>query len=76
MTHACTSTDPQIWLADLFASQSAARGEVIRRKARDVERFAGWDAFRAEVKRRGFRAYENCGQVIIFCNAAPIQRIE
>ena len=63
---------PEAWLHDLFASNAARNGEVIRRKARDIERFAGWEAFRAELQRRGYRAVENCGQVVIFCNRAPI----
>ncbi|MEN9062947.1 N-(5'-phosphoribosyl)anthranilate isomerase [Ponticoccus litoralis] len=66
---------PEHWLNDLFASKAARDGAVIRRKLRDIERFVGIEAFRQEVARRGYRAYENAGQVVIFCNAAPIRRI-
>lgn len=75
MTQTCSPLNPEIWLNDLFRSKAAMRGEVIRRKARDVERFAGWEAFRAELDRRGFRAVENSGQIVIFCNQAPIRPI-
>jgi len=34
-------------------------GQVIRHKARDIERYAGRDAFLAEVLARGFQAVEN-----------------
>ena len=34
---------------------------MIRRKARDVERFAGMDRFLVEIDRRGYRAVENSG---------------
>ena len=46
---------------------------MIRRKARDIERFAGMALFMAEIDRRGFRAMENSGQIVIFCNRAPIR---
>jgi len=46
---------------------------VIRRKARDIERFAGVDLFLREIDRRGYRAIENSGQIVIFCNRAPIR---
>ena len=46
---------------------------MIRRKARDIERYAGWALFRAEIARRGYRAVENSGQIVIFCSRAPIR---
>ncbi|SDY49294.1 aspartate aminotransferase [Citreimonas salinaria] len=49
------------------------QGEVIRRKARDVERFAGMDRFMQEIERRGYRVTENSGQLVIFCNRAPVR---
>ena len=64
----------QIWLDDLFASKAVQRGEVIRRKKRDIERFAGIDAFLSEINRRGFQVVENAGQFVIFCNREPIRR--
>lgn len=63
------------WLDDLFASGAARQGAVVRRKLRDIERFAGLEAFQREIARRGYRAYENSGQVVIFCNRSPITRI-
>lgn len=64
---------PDIWLKDLFTSQAVMDGAVIRRKARDIERFAGMAQFMAEIDRRGFRAIENAGQIVIFCNRAPLR---
>lgn len=66
---------PESWLSDLFDSKAVQQGAVIRRKARDVERFAGMDRFLAEIDRRGFQVLENAGQLVIFCNRAPIRRI-
>jgi hypothetical protein len=64
---------PEIWLNDLFASKAVQQGAVIRRKARDVERFAGMDAFLREIDRRGYQVVENSGQLVIFCNRAPLR---
>lgn len=64
---------PEIWLKDLFASKAVQQGAVIRRKARDVERFVGMDAFLREIDRRGYQVVENSGQLVIFCNRAPLR---
>ncbi len=66
---------PEVWLNDLFASKAVQQGAVIRRKARDVERYAGLDRFMMEIDRRGFQVVENAGQFVIFCNRAPIRRV-
>jgi len=63
---------PDIWLNDLFACKAVQQGGVIRRKARDIERFVGKDLFLREIDRRGYQAAENAGQIIIFCNRAPV----
>lgn len=75
MDHAPAPLTPEGWLAALFASKAARDGQVIRRKARDIERYAGWTLFRAEIERRGYRAVENSGQIVIFCNRAPIRQM-
>jgi hypothetical protein len=64
---------PEAWLYDLFASKAVQEGGVIRRKARDVERFVGMEFFMQEIHRRGFQVAENSGQIIIFCNRAPVR---
>lgn len=63
-------------MRNLFSSRAAAEGAVIRRKLRDIERFVGRDAFMAEIRRRGFQAVENAGQIVIFCNREPIRLIQ
>ncbi|KIC19234.1 MULTISPECIES: hypothetical protein [unclassified Leisingera] len=64
------------WLQQLFQSQAAAKGGVVRRKKRDIERLLGWDRFRFELKRRGYHAVENAGQVVIFCNQDAVRIIQ
>ncbi|MEM6479356.1 MAG: aspartate aminotransferase [Pseudomonadota bacterium] len=66
------SLSPEAWLCDLFGSKAVSGGAVIRRKRRDVERFAGMELFMREIERRGFQVAENGGQLIIFCNQAPV----
>jgi hypothetical protein len=64
---------PEVWLHDLFTSRAVQQGTVIRRKKRDVERLAGMDRFLREIHRRGFQVAENSGQIVIFCNRAPVR---
>lgn len=66
---------PDVWLHDLFACKAVQQGGVIRRKARDVERFVGFTAFFAEIDRRGYQVVENAGQLVIFCNREKIRRL-
>ena len=61
------------WVVQVFSARAAAEGGVVRRKARDVERVVGRDRFEAEIARRGYRAVENAGQYVIFCNRDPIR---
>jgi hypothetical protein len=66
---------PEIWIRDVFACKAVQQGLVVRRKLRDIERYAGLEAFLAEVRLRGFRAVENRGQILVFCNQAPIRQL-
>lgn len=63
------------WLRQMFATQAAIEGGIVRRKVRDVERLLGRERFEYELRRRGFQAVENAGQFVIFCNAEPVRRI-
>lgn len=67
--------DPETWVRNLFKSKSAIEGRVIRRRLRDVERFASRALLLSEINRRGYRALENAGQIVIFCNQGPIIRV-
>ena len=66
---------PDIWLRQIFSSHAARDGGVVRRKVRDVERIVGRDAFEAYLRRQGYRAVENAGQYVVFCNRAPVRLI-
>ncbi|ANT59109.1 N-(5'-phosphoribosyl)anthranilate isomerase [Salipiger sp. CCB-MM3] len=64
---------PEDWLRQMFLSRAAAQGGVVRRKTRDIDRIVGRERFLAELDRRGFRAVENAGQTVIFCNCEPVR---
>jgi hypothetical protein len=66
---------PQQFFSEFFGSNAARRGEVIRRKVRDVERYIGRDVFLDEMRRRGYPVVENAGQFVVFCNCEPIRRL-
>ena len=75
MSHLPVFEEPFPWISDLFASQAAREGGVVRRKMRDVDRCVGRDVFLAEMNRRGFTVIENAGQYVIFCNREPLRRL-
>ncbi len=64
---------PDVWMLQLFSAKAAREGGVIRRSIRDVERIIGRNAFADELRRRGYHAVENSGQIVIFCNRAPVR---
>ncbi|MDG1068467.1 MAG: N-(5'-phosphoribosyl)anthranilate isomerase [Sulfitobacter sp.] len=66
---------PDAWVTHLFTAKAAREGGVVRRNLRDIERYVGRTAFEAELRRRGYHAVENAGQLIIFCNQEPIRLI-
>ncbi|MCV6593624.1 MAG: N-(5'-phosphoribosyl)anthranilate isomerase [Silicimonas sp.] len=66
---------PDLWMQGIFEAKAARTGGVVRRSLRDIERTVGMAQFLKEVERRGFHAVENSGQVVIFCNNAPIRRL-
>ena len=63
---------PEKWIVHIFSAKSVAEGGTVRRRVADVERLIGRDRFLHEVRRRGFRAIENAGQFIVFCNREPV----
>jgi hypothetical protein len=63
------------WIRNVFSAKAVDRGGVIHRAARDVERYAGRDAFLHEVQRRGFTLVENGDQLVVFCNRDPVRLV-
>ena len=61
------------WVIHVFSSRAAREGGVVRRKIRDIERYVGLEPFLIELERRGYKAVENAGQLVIFCNREPVR---
>ena len=68
MPHLPAPVTPDRWIVQLFSARAAVEDGILRRSVSDVERLIGRQRFRHEVRRRGFRAVENAGQFVIFCN--------
>ncbi len=64
---ACPIPNPA-WCAAMFDAKAVARGGILRRAVRDVEREVGRAAFVREVRRRGFHLVECGEQFIVICN--------
>lgn len=73
MTIAIRPSSADQWFRHLFRAKSALDGGVVRRKLRDMEQMVGREVFEQELRRRGFSAVENAGQVVVFCNSEPVQ---
>ena len=76
MTDLALVVTPDRWIVQMLSARSVAEGGIIRRKVGDVERLIGRDRFLYEVRRRGFRAIENAGQFVIFCNRQPVHVLD
>ena len=70
-----TYLESETWMRNVFSAKAVGQGGVIRRAVRDVERYAGRDAFLREVQRRGFTLVENNGQLVVFCNRDPVRLV-
>ena len=64
---------PEDYLLDIFSSEAARTGAVIRRKPRDIERYIGRQAILRKLRRRAYGAVENSDQIFMFCNANPVR---
>jgi hypothetical protein len=64
--------DPTTWLKATFDCPAARNGGVIRTTLATVEDHVGLERFIREVQARGYRAVENAGHIIVFCNRDPV----
>lgn len=62
----------QSWLDQVFSSETARRGGVVRRKVSDVEREVGVAALELEVRRRGYHLLRSGGTFIVICRTDPV----
>lgn len=60
---------------NVFAAKAVNLGGIIRRSVRGIDRVVGWDMFVSELRRNGFHAVENAGQMLIFCNQKLVRMV-
>ncbi|MGB4829065.1 MAG: N-(5'-phosphoribosyl)anthranilate isomerase [Paracoccaceae bacterium] len=72
MINAHLSISPQEWLRREFDTRAVTDGGTIRRKVADIERIVGCETLMSLMRELGFRAAENVGHFVIFCNADPV----
>lgn len=56
------------WADRIFQAKAAAKGGIVRRSVRDVEREIGRERLFSEARKRKFHVVECGGQFIIICN--------
>ena len=61
------------WTDQIFESQIAKRGGVVRRKLSSIDKFASRDELRNECAIRGFHVIEHGDQWLIFCDKAQVK---
>jgi len=75
MSNTPFSGNRELWLAQIFSSQAAQAGGVVRRRATEVERRIGRGQLELEVRRRGFHMFECAGQFVIVCTRGDVRLI-
>lgn len=75
MTSVPDRITPDHWLQQVFSSNEARRGGVIKRQVQDVERIIGRARFLEEAAARGCQVVENGRHFVLFCNPHPVRRV-
>ncbi len=61
--------DPEGWIDEIFSAKAVARGGVIRRDIRWIDREVGRQRFMSEVRARGFHLIESGDQWVVICHS-------
>ena len=61
--------DPEGWTDEVFSAKAVARGGVIRRDLRWIDREVGRERFMSEVRQRGFHLIEPGDQWVAICHS-------
>ncbi|UWQ94079.1 hypothetical protein K3728_10010 [Rhodobacteraceae bacterium M385] len=73
MTASTPTRDPsETWIEQTFDCPGVHSGGMFRISVKAVRRGAGMDRFKKELDRRKFRALENDGNIVVFCNTLPV----
>ena len=59
----------------IFESQIAKRGGVVRRKVSSIDKYASQSEVKAEARKRGYHIIQHGDQWLIFCDKASVKII-
>lgn len=63
------------WVKQIFESQIAKRGGVVRRKVTSIDKESSRDEVKKECRKRGYHIVEHGDQWLIFCDTASVKLI-
>jgi len=63
------------WINQIFDSQIARRGGIVRRKVTSVQRYASLAQLKAAVIARGYHMIQHGDQYLIFCDTGLTRMI-
>jgi len=63
---------PDRFLAQIFDDGPSGDDRIVKRRVREVEEIVGRHDFVAALRSRGYRAVQNGGEFVIFCNHDPV----
>lgn len=63
------------WARQIFDSEAAKSGGIVRRSVRSVEQQIGRERLIAECRGRGFHLLETGDQFVIICNAGSLRML-
>lgn len=73
MTVDAPTLDPSdTWIEQTFDCPGVHNGGLFRISVKAVQRGVGMERFKQELDRRKFRALENNGNIVVFCNTLPV----
>lgn len=64
------------WVKQIFQSQIAKRGGVVRRKVASIDKFSSQAQVKAECLKRGYHIVEHGDQWLIFCDKASVKIVQ
>lgn len=70
-----SATDPEAWIDQTFDVPAVRNGGIFRTSLKAVETGPGMARFKEELDRRKFRALQNKGHIMVFCNTDPVEII-
>lgn len=70
---AISPADPDAWIEQTFDNPGVRNGGIFRTSVKAVETGIGMARFIDEMNRRNYRALENAGHIVVFCNAKPVK---